>query len=272
LAALGWSGRPEVIVTMENTGLLGSVQRALRVLEAVAAAGDGVTAKAVARRTGYKLSTTYHLLNTLVHDGYLVRLNNARGYGLGYKISELNAQLAGAIEVTPAVADLLQAVHRQAGAAVYYAVFRDGELVVAEVADSPAAPRAQPLTLGFRDAPHATAFGKVLMAAMPERDRRDYLAGTGLPRLTPRTVTRLADLEQQLDRIRATGIGQEVEEFIPDLACVAAPVTAADGSVRGALSLSVPAREFTRRRGELARAARSGAARVSRALSSRAHA
>lgn len=249
-----------------TSGLLGSVQRALRVLEEVAAAGDGVTAKAIARRTGFKLPTTYHLLNTLVHEGYLVRLNNARGYGLGYKISELHQRLAGAIEVTPAISDSLRLLHRQARAAVYYAVFRDGELVVAEVADSPAAPRAQPLNRGFNEAPHATAFGKVLMAGMTPRQRRDYLSGTGLPRLTPYTLTRLSDLEGELDGIRATGVAQEVEEFIPHLACVGAPVHAADGSVRAALSLSVPAEEFPARRGALVRAVRAGAARLSRTV------
>ncbi|HEY2192547.1 MAG TPA: helix-turn-helix domain-containing protein [Actinomycetospora sp.] len=62
---------------------LGSVHRALRVLEVVADAGDGITAKAVARRLDYNLSTTYHLLSSLVEDGYLVRLEPARGFGLG---------------------------------------------------------------------------------------------------------------------------------------------------------------------------------------------
>lgn len=48
--------------------LLGSVRRALRVLEAVAAGGDGITAKAVARRAGLPLPTTYRLLNTLLYS------------------------------------------------------------------------------------------------------------------------------------------------------------------------------------------------------------
>ena len=253
-------------LTYASAGLLSSVQRALRVLETVASAGDGITAKAVARRTGFKLPTTYHLLNTLVYEGYLVRLNNARGYGLGYKISELHQRLADAIEVPPAVTDVLQEVHRRARAAVYYAVMRDGELVVAEVADSPLAPRAQPLGLGFHEAPHATAFGKVLMAAMTPQQLRAYLAGTGLPQLTPHTVTRLADLEAELDVVRDRGLAQEVEEFIPDLACIGAPVRTADGRVRAALALSVPNGVFRARRSELARMARQGAARISRSL------
>jgi hypothetical protein len=74
-----------------TSGLIGSAQRALHVLEVVAAAGSPVTAKVVARRAGYKLGTTYHLLNTLTHEGYLERLGHGLGFRLGTKLGSLSA-------------------------------------------------------------------------------------------------------------------------------------------------------------------------------------
>ncbi|WP_229378855.1 helix-turn-helix domain-containing protein [Streptomyces sp. VRA16 Mangrove soil] len=50
-----------------------SVQRALTVLEHVAAHPDGLNAKRVARLLGLPLPTTYHLLRTLTHAGWLER-------------------------------------------------------------------------------------------------------------------------------------------------------------------------------------------------------
>lgn len=225
-------------------GLLSSVQRALRVLEVVAAAGDGVTAKAVARRCGFKLSTTYHLLGTLVHEGYLVRLPHARGYGLGYKLTELHARLRDQLGSTPRVTDALRHAHRVAGTAVYYSVLRDAHLVVAEVVDSPQAPRVRPLDVGFHEAAHATAFGKVLLAHLPASARRDYLAEYGVRRLTDATITGLRDLEAELAEVRATGLAQEVAEFRPDLACVAVPVRDAAGRVVAAIAASAPLAYF----------------------------
>jgi DNA-binding IclR family transcriptional regulator len=247
-------------------GLVGSVRRALQVLEVVAQAGDGVTAKAVARRTGFKLPTTYHLLNTLVHEGYLVRLHHARGYGLGYKLTGLHRQLCEQLDVTPRVAGALEYTHRRSGTATYYGVFRDAELVVAHVVDSAAAPRVQPLDVGFHEAAHATAFGKVLLAAMTPAQRRDYLFGAGLARLTDRTITRLDTFEEELAQVREVGLAQEVEEFRPDLACVAAPVINEDGAVVGAVATSAPAAHFAAHRGQMAEAVRGGAARASRLL------
>ncbi len=83
------------VETPTPSGLIGSAQRALRVLELVAAADAPITAKVVARRAGYKLSTTYHLLNTLAHEGYLVRVGHGHGFRLGPKIDALSAQRAG---------------------------------------------------------------------------------------------------------------------------------------------------------------------------------
>jgi len=93
-------------------GLLGSVQRALRVLDVVSHAEEGVTAKAVARRAGLKLSTTYHLLNTLVHEGYLVRLEDKQGFGVANKIPELYWQLRRHLDIIPELAAVVADVHR----------------------------------------------------------------------------------------------------------------------------------------------------------------
>ncbi|GAA2841194.1 IclR family transcriptional regulator [Crossiella cryophila] len=251
-------------------GLLGSVRRALQVLEAVADFGDGVTAKAVARRLGLNLSSTYHLLNTLVYEGYLVRLNQQRGYGLGYKLTTLDRALRIQLEVCPEVSGLLREVHELAGVPAYYTVMRDNDIVVAEIADSVEAPRVEPLDVGFHEAAQGTAFGKVLLAAMSPQRRREYFAGAGMRRATERTLTALPALEEQLLEVRHTGVAAEIEEFRPELACVAAPVRDCAGRISGALAFSVPLAEFGRRRTELTEQARAGAARLGHLLALRA--
>ncbi len=58
------------------TGLIQSLQRGLRVFEYVARAEEAVVAKQVARALGLNLSTAYHLLTTLEHEGYVTRTAN----------------------------------------------------------------------------------------------------------------------------------------------------------------------------------------------------
>jgi DNA-binding IclR family transcriptional regulator len=246
--------------------LVQSVQRALRVLEVVAENPDGITAKAVARRLDLALSTTYHLLNTLVAEGYVVRLEGMRGFGLGYKIPTLDRVLRRKLGVSPAVAAAVDDVHRRAGAAAYYAIYRDREVVIAYVADSALTPRVDPLDVGFHQAAHALAFGKVMLASLTPADRREYLSERGLPVFTEHTLTEGARLERDLDEVARLGIGADVEEFQPGLACVAAPVVGGDGAVIGAVSVSVPAVTIAETRQRLESAVREGAARISRVV------
>jgi DNA-binding IclR family transcriptional regulator len=246
--------------------LVQSVQRALRILEVIAENPDGITAKAIARRLELALSTTYHMLHTLVAEGYVVRLGGMRGFGLGYKIPALSRDLRHKLGVTPAVAAAIEEVHRGAHAAAYYAVYRDREVVIAHVADSAETPRVDPLDVGFHQAAHALAFGKVMLASLSPAARRDYLRERGLPVFTERTTTELARLEQDLARVATVGLGADVGEFQPGLACVAAPVVGADGSVTGAVSVSVPVATLDGERARLEETVREGAARISRLL------
>lgn len=238
----------------EPNGLIGSAQRALRVLEVVAAEGDGATAKIVARRSGYTLGTTYHLLNTLVHENYLVRVGGGGGFGLGYKVADLFTLLRNELDPGHAVRAELAALHRETGAVVCYTVFRHQSIVVAATAGAHT-PRAD---IGVGDAPHTTAFGKVLLASLSARDRLAYLDS--------RPAAGALTLHAELNQVRRTGLADEVGEFRPDLACIAAPVPGDRGRTAGAVALCVPVAVFGPGRPRLATAARAGADRIATAL------
>lgn len=236
--------------------------RALRVVEAVAAAGDGVTAKAIARRLGCPLPTAYRTLGTLVEEGYLVRLHDVRGYGLGYRIADLHRSLASQVAPPAAVHRVLHDVHTALGAASYYAVFRDVEIVVADVADCAEHPRPEALRVGEPTAPHATAGGKVMLAGLRPPRLAELLARNGLPRLAPRTVVERRALDRELMRVRSAGVAVELDEFQLGRAGVAAPVRGPDGEVAAAVGVTVELAEFTARRWELERGVRGAAARA----------
>ena len=62
-----------------------SLERGLRLVEAVALNGAQTTLAEAARRTGLHRSTAHHLLQTLVSLGYLRQDAGTRGYELGAK-------------------------------------------------------------------------------------------------------------------------------------------------------------------------------------------
>ena len=238
--------------------LIQSVQRALRIIEVVGEHHGRARAKEVARVTGLPLATTYHLLRTCTHEGWLQRLDDG-SYVLGHRIDvvrEHGTAARGVAHARPA----LEWLRDELGGAVYLARFVDGEVVVAEIVDSPRAPRIE-LWVGLHDAAHATALGKSILGQLSRDERDDYLARHPLHDLTPRTT-----VDRRLLRLPAPGqLAVDDGEYAVGVSCIAAPVVT--GTDFAAVAV-ITAPTAVHREG-LGRTMRTGAARVSRALAVR---
>ncbi|MGP3983128.1 IclR family transcriptional regulator [Streptomyces sp. KR80] len=221
--------------------LITSVQRAFRLMEAVGAHECGAPAKQLARETGLPLATTYHLLRTLVHDGYVRKLDDGV-FVIGDRLDMLHAgsreqQLLTRIRPT------LAALRDELSAAAYLTFYEEGEVRVAEIVDGPRAPRVD-VWVGFEDAGHATALGKCVLRELDDEARNDYLSRHSLADLTPRTITRRAELLRRLDTSPATPAVLDLEEYALGTVCVAVPVYS--GNKLGALGVSLRADQRSR--------------------------
>ena len=92
---------------------------------------------------------------------------------------------------------------------------------------------------------HSTSVGKALSAFLSQEEAESLFQTAGLPRFTPRTITTLPRLRQELRRIRETGVAIDNEENTPGVRCVAAPIFGSSGRVVAALSLTGPVQQIT---------------------------
>ncbi len=218
----------------EGPTLIASVQRAFRLMEAVGAHASGVPAKQLARETGLALGTTYHLLRTMVHDGYVRRLEDGT-FVLGERLGALHAgsrDQTALSRVRPTLTELRDGL----SAAAYLTLYEEGEIRVAEIVDGPKAPRVD-LWVGFEDAGHATALGKSVLRELDADARADYLSRHTLNDLTPRTITYRAELLRRLDAAPRGPAVTDIEEYRLGTACVAVPIRRSD--TIGSLGISV---------------------------------
>ncbi|MER7684580.1 IclR family transcriptional regulator [Streptomyces sp. NPDC097610] len=241
--------------------LITSVQRAFRLLEAVGAHENGVPAKQLARETGLPLATAYHLLRTMVHDGYVRKLDDG-GFVLGDKVQSLHSSGRGQAllgRVRPALA----ALRDEIAAAAYLTFYEEGEIRVAEIVDGPRAPRVD-LWVGMEDAGHATALGKCVLRELDDESREDYLSRHSLADLTPRTITSPSELLRRLDSAPMAPAVTDLEEYALGTVCVAVPVYS--GETLGSLGVSLPVNRLSRLEEALERLTPT-ANRVTRSLS-----
>ncbi|MEV7016103.1 IclR family transcriptional regulator C-terminal domain-containing protein [Streptomyces sp. NPDC093991] len=219
---------------------MGSVQRAMRLLETVAGHEHGAPAKQLARETGLALPTAYHLLRTLVHEGYLRR---DRGlFFLGEAVERLSS--SGARQKRRStVTDTLARWRDAVGAPVYYAVYHDGEIGLVGVADTPAAPAVEEWA-DFRETAHAHALGQCLLAQLDEAARRDHLDRYPVRPVTPYTVRDAHSLLRRLERARDSEMVTERQEYALGTVCAAIPLTV--GATAASVAVSLPVHQAER--------------------------
>ncbi|MFJ8470877.1 IclR family transcriptional regulator [Kitasatospora sp. NPDC094011] len=235
-----------------------AADRTLEVLELVARATGPVSAKALARGLGCALSTAYTLLTPLTERGYLVRTDG--GYTLGYQVSALHRAFQRQMGLSSGIDGVLARMRQTAGASANYVAYQGDGLVIADVRTVAADGDERPeLAIGVDPRSHAYAHGKIALAAAGPAARRRYLEQPGLRRFTPQTIASVERLDEELRRIRRTGVALDVEEARPGLACLAAPVLGTDGAVVGSVSLSVRPEDLRARRRQLIAAVRRAA-------------
>ncbi|MFF9030503.1 IclR family transcriptional regulator [Streptomyces iakyrus] len=220
--------------------LIGSVQRAMRLLETVAVHEYGAPAKQLARETGLALPTTYHLLRTLVHEGYLRRDKGL--FFLGEAAERLSS--SGARQKRRStVVDALAHWRDVLGVPVYYAVYREGEIEVMCVSDTPGNPAVEEWA-DFRETGHAHAIGQCLLSQLDEEARRDHLDRYPVQPLTPYTVRDNHSLLRRLERIRRMEPVTERQEYALGAVCAAIPLTL--GTTAATMAISLPAHQADR--------------------------
>ncbi|WUT29336.1 helix-turn-helix domain-containing protein [Streptomyces sp. NBC_00691] len=210
------------------------MQRALRLLEAVSSHAEGAPAKQLARETGLPLPTTYHLLRTLTHEGYLLREKGV------FVLGDAAARLAGGGDVQNRrikIEDSLAQWRDAIGVPIYFAVYREGEIELVAVADTPSAPAVEEWA-DFRETGHAHAIGQCLLSQLDLKSRQDHLERHPVEAITPYTLRNRQVLLERLGGLGRMEPLVERQEYALGTVCAAIPITA--GSTAAAMAISLP--------------------------------
>ncbi|WP_353185813.1 IclR family transcriptional regulator [Bosea sp. (in: a-proteobacteria)] len=194
---------------------IAAVDRALKLMEALAGEPDGVDLSLLADRLGLPFSATHRLLGTLAERGFVRQDPHSGAYGLTLKL----AQLAFRDLDSRGLPDAGQIVlDRLASATQEYcrlAVVEGGELIwIARAQGATAGLRYEP-PMGAGPVLHATATGKAWLASLPEAEALRIVFAHGFDgagRTGPNALGDVDALRAHLDETRRRGFAVAVEE------------------------------------------------------------
>jgi IclR family acetate operon transcriptional repressor len=232
--------RPE---EAQESGTLVTLLRGLSVLEEVAAAGGATTAKAISRKLGINLGTTYHLLRTLRASGYIVRLHGGQ-YDVGASSSALSRRLQLRCGPPPELSPLLVRLHNRTQETAYLCGWYHGTIMLQQYIAGQRALIVRNLEAGYSGNMHARASCKAVLAFLPEKQVATMFSGLDLPRVGPKTVDSYEELVESLTQTRRQGYALDLEEFAEGVCCISAPFFGADDAPLGSFTVSVPISRF----------------------------
>jgi IclR family transcriptional regulator, acetate operon repressor len=239
-----------------------AMSRVLQLLDALAAAPEGLSLADISSAIGVPKSTLISSLKPLAAEDFLVAEGNL--YRLGPRAFRLAATISAAWSLPRILRGYLGELARRTGESVALAVL-DLEMrrfVYIDVIESHR-PVRYAMKIGMSGALHATAAGRVLLAHQPRKFQDACLKPGRLPALTPRTVTDPRVLRDQLEQVRRDGLWVSIGESVEDSAAVAAPVFGPDGEIVAALSVGAPSERLVANRAQLEAALREIAAHAS---------
>ena len=247
-----------------RTREVGSVVRAMRVLDALAAKPGGVGVNELARAIAVSPSTVSRLLATL-ESGRLVERDRDGRFRLGLHLVALAEATLARLDVRELARPTLREL--VAGTGESASLSLPGGLDAITVDFVPAESSVVSVArLGRPSVGHATATGKVMLAFAPSASSPP----PPLARFTERTTVDPAALLAEIDEVRRQGWAQAVGEREPDLNALATPVVDRRGELAAILGLQGPAARFSAsRRAEVLPVLLDAAERLSQALGGR---
>jgi len=223
---------------MRNSDGDAVLDRAFRLLWAFRSPPTELTLTDLATRTGLPRSTAHRLIGQLVEQGALER--SPGGWRLGVRLFELGHIVPRQQHLRDVALAYMEDLYEATRETVQLAVLDDGEVLYVEII-SGHRKVSTPSRRGGRMPAHCTALGKTLLAFSPDVGADWLTHHTPLQRRTSRTLIDPDRLRRELHDVRRSRLAYDREEASPGLTCVAAPILAANGSARAALSVSMPA-------------------------------
>ena len=190
----------------------------------------------IVEATGLAKATTHRILTTLLERRF-VALDKDGSYLPGPKILSLAGRALERIDVSAIAQPYVDALVEKVHCTVHVGVANGDEILYLVRTDSDK-PYRMPSRVGHSIPMHSSGIGKAILASYTDDALERFVARAGLPGRTDRTITTIERLREEITDVRRRGYALDLQENVPGVVCVAAPVRDHTGTVRYGISIS----------------------------------
>jgi DNA-binding IclR family transcriptional regulator len=218
--------------------------RLFALLEVIASKDQFFSLQELSEETQLPKPTLHRMLQQLETAGLLQRSVDGRHYGTGVRLRRLAEKLLLNDVSHGARHAVLRHLVEEVGESCNLTALSGSEVIYLDRVET-AAPLRFYLQPGSRVPVHCSASGKIFLSEMTPSQRQRLLAHAPLEAFTPKTLTQMEQLEQEIKQIKRQGFALDNEEFLPGLLCVAMLVPNASGRSNLCVAVQAPIMRLT---------------------------
>lgn len=192
----------------------------------------------ISTETGISRAAVRRVLYTLEKLGYVGE--QGRGFVLLPRVLGMGGAYVASSSMTAAAQPVLDALRDDVHESCSLGVL-DGDDVLYVARAETVRIMSIGLRAGSRLPAYCTSMGRILLAALPRDTLENHLERNPLRPRTQRTITRMDEFLETLERVRREGVSLVDQELEIGLRSIAVPVRARSGEVVGALNIGTQA-------------------------------
>jgi IclR family transcriptional regulator, acetate operon repressor len=230
---------PEDAPSDRPSALIGAADNVLRLLR-LFEDHEMIRVNQVARDMGLSRSTVHRMLATLSHHEFVEQDEYSRAYRPGPALVDIGLAVVSKIDIRAISHSALVELRDLTGETTHVGIMRGAtDVLFLDSVESDRIVRTGSRTGRVLPA-HSTATGKALLAQRTDEEVAALYPSGVMPAPTPRTLTTVGELLDQLAEVRRLGYAVNHGESEDDVAAVAAAVKDKHGHVRCALVTNAP--------------------------------
>lgn len=213
-------------------------ERCFQILDLAVAKNNAITIQDVTQALGVNTNMAFRLLNSIAKAGYLDKDPISGSFVLSMKCLRLSTTALQSNSLRKLTMPYLELIwHSFPKANINMGIKNGDDILVIDRIDGNSLPRTY-FTPGKKIPFHCSGLGKVLTCSLSDEEIRAMAERCGLKQYTPKTITSIDKLIEELHAVRAERVGRDRNEFIVDDNCSAVPIFNANGEIVAGISVS----------------------------------
>jgi IclR family transcriptional regulator, pca regulon regulatory protein len=225
--------------TVKSALFVSTIEKGLRLLEAVGQARDPLSLSELADASGLHKSATQRLAYTLHELGYMSKDPVTRRYGLGTRAFELVSFHQRSADLIARSLPVLSAFRRARGEAIDLSDLQG--INICEIVSLPYHLSAN--TGGNRTKPaFCNSAGRAILSLLPIEQAKDIILSSDMTSFTPYTLVGWPPIKKKLEEASENGFSISMEEYKLGEIAISSPISIEENSFFAAVTITCASR------------------------------